>query len=463
MTRMIAAIVLVVVLCGISTIFLAHTTLATPQILLVELLFAATIVWSSQALSFHAVSLALPIAIVLLGITPAKIAFSGFPSSTWFLVLAVFCLSASIAKTGLLYRLTLIMMKRFPKNYIGQTLAVAVSGVLLTPIVPSPNGRLVLSSPLVLTLSEILGFKKGSPGAVGLSMANLLGYGNMSFMFMNGSFVCFFMIALLPPDVGLGITWFYWFKVALVLSVAYFTCFYLSIAALYRPKEIKTLVASVTDIQLKTLGPLSKDEKVCLLAIVITLTGFLTQSWHHIDGAWIALASIVILLATSVLDDKTLRSNIDWAFLLSLGALIGFGNVISASGLTPIFAHAVKPYLEFFAASKLLFLIVVAIGVVIIRIVLPAFPALVVCMLALLPIGSALEINPFIIGLVVFLVNEPWFFPHQNLIFQTLMSSSEGRLFDHAQTVKLAFIHVATAAIAVAISYPYWKYLGLIR
>ncbi len=461
--RRVLAFLLMIAICGASAAFLRTTGLSTPRIILMELLIAATIAWSLQALSFHTVSIALPVVAVLLGITPAQVAFSGFSSSTWFLVLGVFGLSAAISKTGLLYRLTLLMMKRFPRNYFGQALAVALSGVILTPVVPSPNGRLILSSPLVLTLTEILGFKKGSPGALGLSMANLLGYGNMSVMFMNGSFVCFFMIALLPPDVGSAITWGYWFKTGIILSISYFIWFFLAIVGLNRPQETKPLVPSVVEVQLRTLGPLSRDEKVCLLAVIVSLAGFLTQSWHHVDGAWIAMSSLLILFATSVLDDKTIRESIDWAFLISLGALIGFGNVISASGLTQIVADAAKPYLEFFAISKFLFLVVVALGVVVIRFVLPAFPALVVCMLALLPIAFSLEINPFVIGLVVLLVNEPWFFPHQNMIFQTLISSSEGRLFDHSQTVKLAFLHVMVALLAIAFSFPYWKYLGLIR
>jgi di/tricarboxylate transporter/CRP-like cAMP-binding protein len=461
--RRVLALILAIVACAASTAFLTTTSLTLPRIMLMELLVVATIAWSLQALSFHTVSIALPVATVLLGITTPGIAFSGFSSSTWFLVLGVFGLSAAISKTGLLYRLTLLMMIRFPRNYAGQAFAVALSGLVLTPVIPSPNGRLILSSPLVLTLTEILGFKKGSAGAVGLSMANLLGYGNMSIMFMNGSFVCFFMIALLPSEVGAAITWGYWFKTALILSLSYFLCFYLAIILFYRPDVTKPLDPSVVNVQLKTLGPLSGDEKVCLLAVVISLAGFLTQSWHHIDGAWISLTSLLILLGSSVLDDKTVRANIDWPFLVALGALLGFGNVISASGLTQIVAETARPYIHFFTGSNLVFLLTVALGVVVIRFFLPAFPAIVVCMLALLPIALTLAINPFVIGLVVLLVNEPWFFPHQNLIFQTLMSSSEGRLFEHGQTVKFAFLHVAIAAVAIVLSFPYWKYLGLFR
>jgi hypothetical protein len=83
--------------------------------------------------------------------------------------------------------------------------------------------------------------------------------------------------------------------------------------------------------------------------------------------------------------------------------------------------------------------------------------------LALLPISATLQISPLVIGLCVLLINEPWFLPHQSMIFQTLLSSTEGRLFDHGQIVKLAFFHVLFVLAAITVSYPYWKYLGLIR
>jgi hypothetical protein len=57
--------------------------------MLFELLLAATILWSTNAFSFHTVSIGLPVVAVLLGITKPALAFSGFSSSTWFLVLAV--------------------------------------------------------------------------------------------------------------------------------------------------------------------------------------------------------------------------------------------------------------------------------------------------------------------------------------------------------------------------------------
>jgi di/tricarboxylate transporter len=456
-------VLIAVAAAGCATALLANAGIGAGRIVLVDLLLAATVLWSLQTFSFLTVSIALPVAAVVSGAATPTAAFSGFSSSTWFLVLGVLGMSAAISKTGLLYRLTLLMMKRFPRDYLGQTFAVALSGLLMTPVIPSPNGRLVLASPLVLTMSEILGFRKGSDGAVGLSMATLLGYGNMSVAFMNGSFICFFMIGFLPHEVAATITWGYWLKTTWLLSIFFFLLTYLSIVAFYRPREMGELVPSVTDLQLSVLGPLTKEEKISLLAVAITLGGFLTQSWHHVDGAWVTLLSLLILFATSVLDENTLRSRIDWAFLISLGALISFGNVIASSGLPEMVSRGARPYLQLLVGSSFVFLLASVAGVFLLRLFLPAFPAIVVSLLALVPLGTDMGINPFVIGVIVLLAIEPWLLPHQSLLFQTLWSATEGRLFDHRQTMKSALVHVLVCLLAVAGSIPFWKHVGLIR
>jgi anion transporter len=420
-----------------SSFFLRTTHLSLTHIALINLLLAATALWSVDAYSYHAIAVALTLFTVLLGIASPEKAFSGFSSPSWFLVLGVFAISAAISKTGLLYRLVLQVLKRFPPNYLGQTFGLAVSGVLLTPVIPSANGRVALSSPLVLALTEIFGFKKGSDGSVGMAMASLLGFGHMSFMFMNGTATCFLALGLLPPGVSSSMTWGYWLKVTFPLGMVFFLGSYLAIIVLYRAREAAKINPVVIEAQLKTLGPMTVHEKVSLATVVTSLAGFMTQSWHHINVAWVAMLSFLVLLAGSVLDEKTVRSDIDWNFLISFGALVGFGSIISTSGLTEVIAREAKPYLDFFVGSTWIFLLMVTICSTLIRFILPFAPALLVCILAFLPISSTLGINPFVIGLVVLMCNDPWFLPHQDIMFQNLLMSTEGKLFTHGQTVKL--------------------------
>jgi len=346
-----------VALCSIVALLLSRTDMTYQQITLLVLLLGATVTWSFDAFSYHAVALALPLAAVVLNAATPTQAFSGFSHPSWFLVLGVFAISAAISKTGLMYRLVLQVISRFPASYRWQSFALAFSGMFLTPIIPSSNGRAVLAGPLVANLSEILRFRRGSAGSIGMSMAALLGFGHMSFLFMNGTATCLLAFGLLPQQVITRVTWSSWFLAALPLGLIFFCISYLAILIQYQPKVQRASGSSVITKQLTALGPYSEHEQITILLVIASLLGFITQSWHHVNGAWIALTSFFLLFAFGVLPEKSVRSDIDWNFLLSFGALVGFGGLISSSGLSGVMAVHVAPLLQYVKSCPYAFLV----------------------------------------------------------------------------------------------------------
>ena len=456
-------IVLAVLLCSLSAYLLHSLEIPRSHIILIELTLVAAVIWSIDILSFYVVAVALPILAVLFGATSPEKALSGFSSPAWFLVLGVFAISAAISKTGLLYRLALLVIKYFPSNYIGTTMALAFSGLILTPIIPSSNARAALAAPMALNLSESLRFKDYSPGSIGLAMSCLLGFGQMSSLFMNGAAVCFLIYGLLPAEVSSGITWGFWLITAFPMGIIFFLLSYLVIALLYRPKEKSRLSPEVIETQLKTLGPLTSHEKISLLTVAISILGFLTQPWHGINGAWVAMLGFFILFGTSVLDEKAVRADIDWNFLISFGALVGFGSVISSSGLTHLIAKGVLPYAGYFAGNKLLFVLGISLAMHLLRFALPITPALLVGMLAILPVLVVSGINPFIAGLILLISANPFILPYQNMMYTNIVSGTEGKMFRHRQALMFSLLHVLIVLVSIALSVPYWKWLGLIR
>jgi di/tricarboxylate transporter len=266
----------------------------------------------------------------------------------------------------------------------------------------------------------------------------------------------------LPAEAGAAITWGAWARAAFPLGISFFVFSYLAILVLYRPSKGAKLNPMVIEAQLRTLGPLTLSEKISLATVTFSILGFLTQPWHHVNGAWIAILSFLILFVSSVLDEKSIRADIDWNFLISFGALVGFGNVISASGLTGVMAKEIGVHLEIFTGNKLMFLLVISVAVHLVRFLLPLTPALVVSILSITPVLSTLGVNPLVIGLVVLASSNPWFFPHQDNVYLNILQYTEGKLFRHEQTWKLACLHVLIVMLAVAMSLSYWRYLGLI-
>lgn len=460
--RKFIGMVMTATLCLLLGFFLYGRGLRADHILLVELLLAASMFWSFNTFNYNAVSLALPVMVVLFGIAPADKAFAGFASPSWFLVLAVFALSAAISRTGLMYRMVLLTIKRFPPSYFGQTLAMALAGLILTPVIPSSSNRASIAGIMALNICDTLGFKRKSRASAGMAMAVLLGFANMSFLFMNGAAVCFFVLGLLPSGPTSEITWSSWFSSALPLGVVFFILSFLAILLLYKPARTRELRTAVIKAQLKALGPLTGPEKLALATVFVSLVGFVTQPWHEINNAWVAMLCFLILYASAILDEKAVRADINWNQLIAFGSLVGFSGVIAASGLTDVISGRLNPYFAAFADNQVLFLLVFSIAVHILRFFLPIHATLLVGMLSVLPIIPALGIHPFVIALVALISSNPWIAPHQNTHYRSILQSSEGKLFTHRQTLTLAMVHVAVVLVSIAISVHYWKYIGLI-
>ena len=450
-------------ICTFSYTIFSHQGLSKTHAVLNTLLIGATILWSLDVFSYHVVTIALPLVAVLFGVAAPEKAFSGFSSPSWFLVLGVFAITASISRTGLMYRLVLLIVRRFPPHYAMQTFALALSGLLLTPVIPSSNGRAALAGPLAATICETLRFRKGSRGAIGISLSCLLGFGHMSFMFMNGTATCFLALGLLPPDVISSVTWTFWLVSSLPLGCAYFMISFGMIMFLYRPKLERRTRGEVINAQLRALGPMTRQEKVSLATVIVSLVAFASQSLHQINGAWIAMVSFLILFASGILNEKSVRSDIDWNFLISFGALVGFGSLISSSGLTDIAAVKIRPWLLGVSGSPFIFLPLVSLATHLIRFALPLPAVLLVGILSIVPLSAAIGIHPFVIALVLLVSVNPWIVPYQNSIYLNMLESTEGKLFTHRQARPLACMQVGAALLAIIVAIPWWRYIGMIR
>lgn len=456
-----ATLLVTAVLCTASTWYLLAQGVARDHIVILELLLAATIIWSFDIVSYHAVSLALPLAAVLFDIAKPDKAFAGFAKSSWFMALGVFALMAAISKTGLLYRLSLQVLRRFPPNYLGQTSALALAGMLLTPIIPSSYGRAILASPIALTLTETLRLEKGGKGSVGIAMACLLGFGHMSFMFMNGTADCLFVAGLMPAEAAGRLTWSSWFWAALPFGLIFFTLSMISIFVLFHPRELIRLSPEVVEAQLGTLGPVTYAEKVTLTVGLLTLAGFATVKWHGIDEAWVAMLSFLVLFASKVLDDAALKE-MDWSFLIAYGAMTGFGNLIQTTGVADLCVGVCQPAATLLQGHVLALLLIVSLAVHVLRCFLPLTPALLICMLSIVPLAAQQGVDPLVIALVALASANPWLLQHQNTIYRGVWKATGGKLFKHEKIIPYALLHVVIVLLAVTLAIPWWYALGML-
>jgi branched-chain amino acid transport system substrate-binding protein len=460
--RRIMGLTLAAAVCVTAWFILALLGLTPAQVVLLELLLAATVFWSFDAFSFHAVALALPLGAVVCGVARPETAFSGFSSPSWLLTLGVFAIAAAVSRSGLIYRLVLLVIRYFPPGYRWQSFALAFAGLLLTPVIPSSNGRTVLAAPMAASLAEIHRFRRGSAGAVGLSLATLLGFGHMSFLFMNGSAICLMALGLLPGEISGRITWSGWFMAALPLGLVFFALSFVAILAGYHPQKRRRRKENVVLAQLAVLGKMGGGEKITLATMAAVLAAFITQPLHQVNGAWVALSGFLVLLGSGVLTEKSVRNDIDWGFLVYFGSLIGFAAIIGDSGIGSILTARSASLQQLLSWSPGLILVSISLGMHLLRFALPLSVAQLICILAITPVIGMAGINPFVGCLVVLISGNPWFLAYQDSNFISLSEATEGKLLSHRQTLPAAWFHVAAVQIAILAAVPWWRHLGFI-
>jgi len=454
--------ILVFVLWAMSIGILQQTNLSKNHTVLTGLLFLAALVWGFNLMPFNLVALSLPVLAVLFQTSDVPTAFSGFSSNAWFLILGVLAITAALTNTGLLYRCIIWMVHRFSPNYENHTLALTLSGLLLTPVIPSADARTVLASTIATDLLETLGYRSYSPEAVGLSMACMLGFGQLSFIFMNGNTSCLLAYGLLPSNVASAVNWGTWLAAALPMGLVYAILSWWTIIRVHKTKDIVHFDKDITGSQLAVLGLMTREEKISLFVIIMSLLVMASQPLHHLNNTLVALTTVIILASTAVLSENSMRRDIDWNKLLAIGALIGFGTLIKQSGLPAVWANTIGPLISSFSDNPYIFLVLVALFMILLRFALPLIPALVVAMLMVIPAASTSSISPFVIMIVILAASNPWFLPYQSTVYQSLVTGTENRLFKHQQTLTLAYLQVLIICLAILVSIPYWHFLQLL-
>jgi di/tricarboxylate transporter len=168
-------------------------------------------------------------------------------------------------------------------------------------------------------------------------------------------------------------------------------------------------------------------------------------------------------VAVGILDRKTLKNDVDWPIILFFGVVYGMGGICTFLRIDQWLANLLQPVFAVFSFHPLPFLIASLIVVYFIRFFLAKAPAVILAMLLFLPASSELGIHPGVLLITIISGVETWILPYQNPSYLLAYSSTEGKAFTHVQGRKLMLAKFVASFIAVAISVPYWKMLGLIQ
>ncbi|HZD40897.1 MAG TPA: SLC13 family permease, partial [Terriglobales bacterium] len=376
---------------------------------LLGLISATLIYWVFRVLPDYGVALLFAMIVILTKLESPQTVMGGFASTTWFMTLGVLGLGAAITGSGLFYRLSLHLVRLFPLSYYWQIFATGIMGVVVMALIPQQTARTVITSQMLVNLSESLGYKTPSKASTGLFVASFLGLGQLGFLFLTGSTTSLIAWGLLPSDVREQFTWGYWFMAALPPTLVVITVILIYAIFLYRPESQPKISYTMVRTQLDILGRLSPKEWISFGVLCFTVIGWLTKSYHGVDGAWIAIIAFAVLINTGVLDWNMMRKSIDWELLIYMGVTLSLPTLLKQAQIDQWLVNVMSPLVLPFINSPAWFFVIIALVTYALKLVFTSFLTVVTLCVALLPLSIDVGMSPWIIAMIILIASEVWF------------------------------------------------------
>jgi di/tricarboxylate transporter len=421
----------------------------------------AALGWLFEPVPDFVVALLMVVAWGIAGLAPLALVFSGFTSSSWVVALGALALAAAMARSGLLFRIALFLLRTFPATHAGQVLALLAGGILVTPLVPLATARISAVAPLARELAQAMAYPPRSRASAALSFAGLIGYGSFSSIFLTGLAMNFFVLELLPPADQARFSWLPWTAGAVVAGAVLLVGMAAVLLSAFHAEVPSTTAPEVLRRQERVLGPVARSEWVTIGAVAVLLGGLLIQPVLRIETAWLAIGALAVAMTGGALDREGFRNSIDWGFLVLFGVLLGTGGVLHNAGVDGWVAERLIP-LSRAVGSAGGIVILLAFFVIGIRVVLPRQPATLLLSLAVVPAAPRLGLQPWVAGFVVLLMANTWLHPSQHDWYRLTKDATAGEMFTDRHGIILGIAATIVTLAAVAASILYWRLTGML-
>ncbi len=431
------------------------------QYIFIIILSSAIMMWAFNLLADFIPGIFIILSLLILGVAPSSEVLSGFASGSFFMAMSLFGLGAILTDSGIIYRLILWISKVLPKSEFWYSNAILITGILLTPVLPSVTGRIRLTGVLLADMIDFLNFKYRGRAATHLAASAYFGVELFSCVFLSGQINNFLVYGILSLQVRQEFTWLYWLIASAVTGLVAFILYLIITSLLFRESEVPKISEEQVEAQLRVIGPMSKLEWLSLGGVLVFLVGSLTSSLHKIDLPWIGLGVFYVFLALELMGKKKFQTAIDWSYLVLLGCLIGLAHTMSYIGLDVWLGNKLSWMAYFMKNDFYLFILILFFIVLIVRFVFPNKTTIAILATILIPLAESNGIHPWLIGLMILNFSDSWLLPYQSSYY-ILLKEMNPKLFSEKLVLLTNVFVTGIRLLAVYASLPYWKYLGLL-
>ena len=484
------------------------------------ILIMAIVWWITGVLPEFVTAVVMAVLFVVVAGISVGATFSTFASSTWWLLLSAFTLGVGMKTSGLMRRIALAIVRKFPRTFRCQVIAQLVTGTVLGPLIPSLAVKGAMLAPLAMSIGDELGYERQGKRATGLFAAMLVGIRTVAPTIVSASVTGYALMATLPADVQEQFNMASWFVAALPWLVVVLALNYFLIMGMYgrgeasacdavedspsdtvgapgnaqsleqsslrcgtrfvgaaecadsKQDEAESSVAEPsrggTDLNDNQsipdgLGPLSAVEKRMLAIILVTVVLWATEPFHHISAMAVGLAALVFMFVLKVIDVPAFKSGVNWTSLLFIGIALGLGSVFAEAGLNDWVMQTCGPAFQALAGNPYLLVLGIGVITVVLRFLIVSEVAYLNLLMAfLVPMAASVGVNPWVLGFSAYALVIAWFAKYQSPIYLAAFYAVDGKMAKHSELAKYCGVYLATCLAGLVVCVPYWQWMGLL-
>jgi anion transporter len=423
---------------------------------------SAMILWISTKIPAGFVAISLLVFIVLMKAGSQELLYHSLAEEVVWLMVGSFIIGEAVKQSGLADRLTQsILRKSNNKNSV----LFGVTSILFASafFIPSTSGRAALSMPIIKQLGQKFSSKEQSmlamlaPVIILMSTsATLIGAGSH----LIG-------IGLLESTFGQSISYIQWFiwGVPFAVMVTFFTA--VIIKWMMWPKNVpRHLENTVTEEMALAKKTLNAKEKKTVILITLLISGWLTESIHGYDIAFVTMiGAVLIMLPTfGVISWKNGMKSVSWNLVIFVAAATALGKVLVDTGAVAWIEKELIGVLGLVGnANEWMTVLIIAIVTTTSHLYITSHTTRAVVFIpGLLLFSETIGVNP---ATVVFLsligMNYCVTFPVSSKAL--LLFFEEGDVsFDAKQLIKISAVLMPLYIVTIVVFYfTFWKWTGM--
>ncbi|WPD22561.1 MAG: SLC13 family permease [Candidatus Electrothrix scaldis] len=287
--------------------------------------------WATALIPEHLTALLFFLLAMLFSLAGPAVVFAGFGSAAIWLIFGGLVIGVAISSTGLGARLARYAAILLHGSYLKIISGLVLAGVLFSFLMPSAMGRVVLLTPIALSVADHFGFKEGSRGRIGVLLAIILGTYIPAFGILPANVPNMVLVGMAETQYHISIFYGTYLLLHFPLLSLVKAALIIALIRFFFPDQ--PLVTPAQEEQEK--NTFSRNELILSLVLFGMLGLWITDFLHHVSPAWVALGGALILLmpGVDIVAKKDFNQKINWGAIIFVAGILGLGGVINHTGL----------------------------------------------------------------------------------------------------------------------------------